>query len=163
MGCAPSRPPPKCKKDGCQRNAHPTQGHGYCCYGCSRGWQCGPLCTGVHTTICWRAECPKGSTPEKDTDTAVGVARTARVVDLIVPTRQNQSARNVTARRSNLIVQIHRKMNPRMNPRVNPRMNPRVNPMNPRMNPRRRPLRTMRATRTMRTLRAVHCSESHQE
>jgi len=105
----------------------------------------------------------KGSTPEKDTDTAVGVARTARVVDLIVPTRQNQSARNVTARRSNLIVQIHRKMNPRMNPRVNPRMNPRVNPMNPRMNPRRRPLRTMRATRTMRTLRAVHCSESHQE
>ena len=65
MGCAPSRPPPKCKKDGCQRNAHPTQGHGYCCYGCSRGWQCGPLCTGVHTTICWRAECPKRKHPRE--------------------------------------------------------------------------------------------------
>ena len=62
MGSASSRPPPKCKKDGCEKMAHRTQGHGYCCYGCSKGWKCGPLCTSVHTTKCWRCQKKKHPT-----------------------------------------------------------------------------------------------------
>ena len=59
MGCAASAPPPprQCKKPGCLKQAHPTQGHGFCCYGCSQNWTCGPLCTGVKTMKCWRPEC----------------------------------------------------------------------------------------------------------
>ena len=59
MGCVASVPPPpwQCKKPGCLKQAHPKQGHGFCCYGCSKNWACGPLCTGVKTMKCWRPEC----------------------------------------------------------------------------------------------------------
>jgi hypothetical protein len=46
----------------------------------------------------------KGSTPQKDTDTVAGGARTARVVDLIV--------------------QVRGRMNPKMKPKMNPRRRP---------------------------------------
>ena len=97
MGSASSRPPPKCKKDGCGENGpphsrpwvlllrvqqgmevrtplhqrayhemlampkkkkHPTQGHGYCCWGCKNGTGCRPPCNSLQPK-CTDSQKPK--------------------------------------------------------------------------------------------------------